>query len=175
MSDELKVFERFVASGFDRKKFTHAIYKKLTFAFGFIAHYDIDGFYVERFATPDQRVATFACVTNRTAHTPFEVSLQDYVRRERLLESAQQMAAAELEASERAELARLKAKYEPADDVTLATRVLMKSGVRGSVVAIGLHGAIQVKNELEGGAYCYWFNREDVSQVLPAEEVDPLS
>lgn len=54
-----KDFERFVKGGFKQSQFTKALYKHLSLHFGFIAHYDINGFYAARFANPQGRVQTF--------------------------------------------------------------------------------------------------------------------
>ena len=50
-------FVRFVNSGYDRSKFTKIIYMGLSTHgyFGFIAHYDIDGFYTAQFGTAAER------------------------------------------------------------------------------------------------------------------------
>ncbi len=53
-----KGFERFVKGGFKQTQFTKAIYKHLSLHFGFIAHFDIHGFYHARFANPDGRLET---------------------------------------------------------------------------------------------------------------------
>ena len=112
---EIALFKKFVDSGYDQAKFTKALYRALTFSFGFIAHYDINGFYVARFAGWTERVDTFAQILEwpHRNRDPFEQSVRDYVREERLLDRAKRAAAEELETSERAELARLKEKYEP--------------------------------------------------------------
>lgn len=53
-----KSFEKFLASGLKRELFTQGLYKHLSLYFGFIAHYDIHGFYAERFASPSGRRET---------------------------------------------------------------------------------------------------------------------
>jgi hypothetical protein len=54
----LKNFEKFLKSGFARKNFTQILYKHLSLNFGFIAHYDINGFYESRFAEAEGRLIT---------------------------------------------------------------------------------------------------------------------
>ncbi len=54
----LKHFERFVASGYKRTLFYKWFYIRLSMMFGFIAHYNINGFYAEYFAD-DGRQAIF--------------------------------------------------------------------------------------------------------------------
>jgi hypothetical protein len=110
---EFALFKKFVESGYERKKFTQDLYRALHFSFGFIAHYDIDGFYAERFAGWERRANTFAQILERRgAPTPFEEAVRAFVVGENLFALAKSAAALELERVERAELARLKAKYE---------------------------------------------------------------
>jgi hypothetical protein len=52
-------FVRFVKSDFDPRKFSKDLYKHLSLQFGFIAHYDLSGFYHARFADPDGRMKTY--------------------------------------------------------------------------------------------------------------------
>lgn len=56
----VNTFLRFVADGFPRERFTRQLYMGLSTHgyFGFIAHYDIHGFYHEQMGTP-QRQASF--------------------------------------------------------------------------------------------------------------------
>ena len=115
----LAAFKRFAASGYARERFTPALYRALTFSFGFVAHYDLGGFYGSRFETADRRVTTLEQVLNYNATSPFEMSLRQYVLEKGLLDAERRLAAEQLEARERAELARLKAKYEPAEEDTL--------------------------------------------------------
>jgi len=46
----LRDWERFIESGFERRRFTDRLYKHLTLHCSFIAHYDINGFYSEYFS-----------------------------------------------------------------------------------------------------------------------------
>lgn len=52
-------FVFFVGSGFAKDKFTDRLYKHLMGHCGFIAHYNIHGFYDERFEDIDGRLSTF--------------------------------------------------------------------------------------------------------------------
>jgi len=55
-SEKDRVFDgwkKFVDSGFKRHFFTKIIYEHLHLNFGFIAHYDINGFYATYFEEPD--------------------------------------------------------------------------------------------------------------------------
>lgn len=110
---DIKLFERFIGSGYAKAKFTKDLYRALYLSsFGFIAHYDLDGFYAARFGGWPERAETLAQVLECDARTPLDAAVQEYVRSEGLLDKAKRAAAEELEAGERAELGRLKAKYE---------------------------------------------------------------
>ena len=47
----LRHFERFLKSGCKRTLFHKWFYTRLSMCFGFIAHYNINGFYSEKFST----------------------------------------------------------------------------------------------------------------------------
>lgn len=109
----VKAFGRFAAAGYPRSLFTKDLYWALSRTFGFIAHYDLNGFYEARFEGPLRRVDTFAIMLDG------EEPLTDLEKRLRLVAVTMQLkehAVAELavdvEQRERAELARLKAKYK---------------------------------------------------------------
>lgn len=53
---------RFIADGFPEDRFTRPLYLGLSNHgyFGFIAHYDIHGFYAEQLSTPDRRARFIA-------------------------------------------------------------------------------------------------------------------
>ena len=118
VSDSAKVvgaFKRFVASGYKRSLFTRELYDALSHSFGFIAHYDRDGFYANRFETPKARRNTFETMASPEqycASRPLEAALHRFVEKEKLLEIAVRESDAATETAERAELARLKVKYE---------------------------------------------------------------
>lgn len=112
VAQSFALFKRLVASDYAPERLTRALYHDLTLSFGFIAHFDRSGFYAARLRGWPERAETFEQVLGWSARTPFEQAVQAYVRSERLLDRAQAAAAGELEASERTELARLKAKYE---------------------------------------------------------------
>ena len=58
-----KAWERFIASGLKKEKFTKALYQHLHLSF-FIAHYNIHGFYDARFDDPTVRTETFNRIIN---------------------------------------------------------------------------------------------------------------
>lgn len=64
---------RFIADDFPRDRFTKALYLGLSNHgyFGFIAHYDIHGFYAEQMSTPERRtqfLADLAAGCHRETH-----------------------------------------------------------------------------------------------------------
>ena len=108
-------FERFVASGYSHKLFTEALYDVFRNSFGFIAHFDRDGFYSFRFSTAGARVATLTAMlmpSSWVSRQLWEPALRAVVEKRGLLDAAIRERDAEIEKNERAELARLKAKYE---------------------------------------------------------------
>lgn len=111
-----RAFERFAASGYAWGKFPDGLYRPLTFAFGFIAHYDRGGFHAARFRELDDLVETLQTMVAPTpwASTQVEIALRDTVVRCDLLAMAVIERDSELERAERATLARLQAKYAEA-------------------------------------------------------------
>jgi hypothetical protein len=112
-------FVKFVESGFDQRLFSQAFYRRLSMTFGHIAHFNRQGFFETFFTTTADKVR-FLRMT--LAHPCFgdpaftysdvECALQTWLRESGTLGRYEQRLADEMEAGERAELARLKAKYE---------------------------------------------------------------
>lgn len=116
----VKAFDRFMASGYKRTLFTKDLYLALTRCFGFIAHFDCDGFYEARFGSPAARVDTLTVMGFETFNWSLgtlEQQLRGRVLDRKLVVVAAEQLATETEQRERAELARLKAKYESDDAV----------------------------------------------------------
>jgi hypothetical protein len=110
-----KAFEAFAAAGYPQTKFTDALYRVLCRSFGFIAHFDRAGFYGARFADLDARVETLTVMSKATewfSDRPVETSLREVVTERGLLAAAVSDRDVLVEMTERAELARLKEKYE---------------------------------------------------------------
>ena len=113
-------FVKFVESDFDQRLFSQAFYRRLSMTFGHIAHFNRQGFFETFFTTTADKVR-FLRMT--LAHPCFgdpaftysdvERALQGWLRESGILAKYEQRFADEMEAGERAELARLKAKYEP--------------------------------------------------------------
>ena len=116
----VEAFGRFAASGYKPLLFTKSLYKELSLTFGFIAHYDLGGFYKARFGDAAARVETLRAMGVDEIGHPLnflEQRLRTMVVARGLIEAAEKVLAAETEQRERAELARLKAKYEADDAV----------------------------------------------------------
>jgi hypothetical protein len=120
-TDEAKVvraFKRFVASGYDCALFKKPLYHALARSFGFIAHFDLYGFYAVKFGDLAARRDTLRVMATDDGRslTSIEQGLRAFVIERGLLEAVEKAFEAETESRERAELARLKAKYESVSD-----------------------------------------------------------
>jgi hypothetical protein len=82
--------------------------------FGFIAHFDRSRFYHARFVVMDDRIVTLRTMVAPTPweRRPMEVALHQVALDRGLLDAAILERDQRVEAAERAELARLKQKYE---------------------------------------------------------------
>lgn len=58
----LRAFKRLCTSGFKKTSLTKDLYRHLICNFGFIAHYNIHGFYEERFENPQGLAETFKMI-----------------------------------------------------------------------------------------------------------------
>lgn len=114
-------FVRFVEGDFKITLFPDWFYKRLSMTFGHIAHYNKAGFYAEWFSTPARqleflnRVAAWHSYGDpKYTYCDVEKDLAAWVGRDKgdLVRKLKERCIAEVEAKERAELARLKAKYE---------------------------------------------------------------
>jgi hypothetical protein len=115
-----KTFIKFVEADFPRRQFTKAFYRRLSQTFGHIAHYDMFGFYDQFFTTTEGKVRFLRQTLQWPAHgdpaftySDVERALQSWIIQNGILAKYERRLADEAEAGERAELARLKAKYEP--------------------------------------------------------------
>jgi hypothetical protein len=112
-----RAFERFATGGYPPAKLTESLYRALSHSFLFIAHFDRGGFYEARFADLGGRVETLETIVAPTpwTPTPAEIAIRAVVVERGLLEAAVLARDVAVEATERAELARLKAKYDGAE------------------------------------------------------------
>lgn len=114
-------FVRFVNSGFKASLFYDWFYKRLSMTFGHIAHYDRNGFYAEWFmhdvchAEFIKHTLRHPCYGDPTfTYSDVEKALQHWLIENKVLEQMQAKRDQVIETAERAELARLKEKYEGA-------------------------------------------------------------
>jgi hypothetical protein len=108
----------FVESDFAERDFPQALYRRLSSCFGHIAHYNRKGFYEEFFTATEGKVRflrmTLAHPTwgdPAFTYSDVERALQSWLNQNGVLARYERRLAAEQEAAERAELARLQAKY----------------------------------------------------------------
>jgi len=111
-------FVRFVESDFAAKPFTEKFYRRLSNTFGHIAHYNRGGFWSEFFTTTADKVRFLEQTLQHPCYgdpawtyNDVERVWQAGLRADETLERYRQRLAEETEAGERAELARLQAKY----------------------------------------------------------------
>jgi hypothetical protein len=108
------LFERFALGGYKSIAFSEALYRYLSRAFGFIAHFNRAGFYTARFADLDVRVETLTAMSKTAewfSERPVETSLREVVTKRGLLAAAVSDRDVLVEMVERAEFARLLDKY----------------------------------------------------------------
>lgn len=113
-----KQFVRFVKSDFSERLFSQAFYKRLSLSFGHIAHFNRHGFYQTFFASTAGKVRFLwqtlqhGCWGDPAfTYSDVERALQSWLRENGVLDRFERKLAEEQEAAERAELARLQAKY----------------------------------------------------------------
>ena len=111
-------FVRFVESDFKATLFPKTFYRRLSMTFGHIAHYDQGGFYATFFTTAlgkvrflEQCVTWDCCGDPAYTYSDVETALRAWIKAEGLVETYQAKLCAAVEASERAQLARLVQKY----------------------------------------------------------------
>jgi hypothetical protein len=111
-------FVSFVAADFPKDGFTQDFYTRLSMTFGHIAHYNQLGFW-EEFFTSTTRKIQFLKITMQHpcygspdyTYSDVEAAIQAHLGLN-WIENYKRKQANEIESSERAEFARLKAKYE---------------------------------------------------------------
>jgi len=115
-------FVRFVLGGFRSTQFPRWFYVQTSFMWGHIAEYSRDGFYATWLAdTPSRARFLTRCVRGggygSPTHTYVDVerAIASWVRDSGVLETTIRAAVAEVERTERANLARLQAKYPTPD------------------------------------------------------------
>ena len=113
-----KQFVRFVQSDFAAGHFTEKFYRRLANTFGHIAHYDRGGFWGTFFTTIADKVQflemtiQYPCYGDPAwTYSDVERVLREWLRADGTLERCRERLAQETEAGERAQLARLQAKF----------------------------------------------------------------
>ncbi len=111
-------FLRFISCDCPRHQFTLRFYRQLIHCFGYIAFYDLDGFWTEFFSTPagkvefiEQALAWPCYGEPTTTWSDVEREIIGRLRRTELLSIYRQRLNADQDAVDRAELARLLVKY----------------------------------------------------------------
>ena len=111
---------RFVSADFPRHQFTERFYRQVMHAFGFIAHYDSAGFWREYFTGTagkvefiEQVVGHPCCGDPRHTFSDVEREISQRLRQVDLLGFYRKQGRSERDAADRAEFARLKARFEP--------------------------------------------------------------
>lgn len=116
-------FMRFVESGFKWSLFYDWFYRRLSMTFGHIAHFNRHGFYAEFFQTTADKLRFLKQTVNpplgfcgdaKYTYVDVEVAVAEKVQAGGLLGEWEIKLEQETEERERAELERLKAKYENA-------------------------------------------------------------
>jgi hypothetical protein len=115
----VRQFIRFVQSDFAKSRFPKTFYQRLSMTFGHIAHFNRHGFFDTFFSTTEGNLrflrVTLAhpCYGDPAfTYSDVERALQRWLIQNGILAKYEQLLAEEVEAGERRELARLKAKYE---------------------------------------------------------------
>ncbi|HEY7331252.1 MAG TPA: hypothetical protein VH592_26700 [Gemmataceae bacterium] len=111
-------FIRFVESDFAEREFPLRFYRRLALTFGHIAHFNRHGFYDEFFSATESKVRFLrmtlghpCCGDAAFTYSDVERALQSWLHQNGVLGRYERRLTAEQETAERAELARLQAKY----------------------------------------------------------------
>jgi len=115
-------FLRFTSADFPKHHFTQRFYSRVMNTFGMIAHYDRMGFWTEYFTSTAgkvefiEQVIEWPCYGDPTStFSDAEREIQRRLRQVDLLGLYRKLSRAERDTAERAEFARLKARFEPED------------------------------------------------------------
>jgi hypothetical protein len=111
-------FVQFVESGFDQRRFTDKLYRRLSNTFGHIAHFNRLGFWETFFTTTGDKVRFLEIVLSYPCYgdpawtfSDVERALQSWLAVDGRLAKYRNRLAEEIEAGERAELERLRTKF----------------------------------------------------------------
>ena len=108
----------FIAADCPESKFTKALYNRLCQCFGFVAHYDRNGFLAEFFTCTDDKLRFVRCLAECPCYGSPEFTFSDVeraisaeIRSMSYVEAYERKLAREIETRERQKLAVLQAKY----------------------------------------------------------------
>jgi hypothetical protein len=111
-------FVKFVESGFDQRHFIDKLYRRLSNTFGHIAHFNRLGFWETFFTTTTDKVRfleiilTYPCYGDPAwTYSDVERALRSWLAVDGTLAKYRKRLAEEIEAGERAEFKRLRAKF----------------------------------------------------------------
>jgi len=120
---------RFIAKDALKGLFSNSLYERLSNTFGHIAHYDKLGFYQYFFETTTDRIAFLRETLQHPCYGDPEYTFSDAervviarLRKTNVIALYEATLASSKVAAERAELTRLKTKYEPMPNPTIARR-----------------------------------------------------
>jgi hypothetical protein len=126
---------RFIAADFKKELFTQKLYRRLNLSFGFIAHYDIGGYFDYFFldlqgkiAFLEEMLAWWPCGQPEHTFSDVERAVKARLRACDLLDAYRQLRAAEIDGAERALLALLRRKYEGPDPPAPLSAPILHSG-----------------------------------------------
>lgn len=115
-------FLRFVAADFPKHQFTERFYRQVMHTFSFTAHYDRTGFWTEYFTSNAGKIEFIEQVVNHPCYggpghtfSDVEREIGRRLRQVDLLDFYRKKGRAERDNAERAEFARLKARFEPGE------------------------------------------------------------
>ena len=113
-------FLRFVSSDFPKHHFTLRFYRQVMHTFGHIAHYDAAGYWAEFFTSTTGKIEFIEQAVHHPCYgdpthtfSDVEREIARRLRQVRLLDFYRERGQADRDAAERAEFARLKARFEP--------------------------------------------------------------
>ena len=111
-------FVRFVESDFAEREFSDTFYRRLALTFGHIAHFNRHGFYEAFFTAAEDKVRFLRMTLAHSCwgdpaftYSDVERAIQSWLVQNGVPGRYEQRLASEQEVAERAELARLRAKY----------------------------------------------------------------
>lgn len=146
----------FVEAGFPESKFTKALYDRLNATFGFIAHFNRDGFWDTYFTNIVDKIEFLKHIIDHPCYgspvytfSDVEQAIRGALIESGVLERYEAQNHAEIEHAERNVLARLKAKYECDDSPAVTSGgIVFQTDFLSAPVAPAVRGAPAVQATL---------------------------